>query len=132
MPCVSISLDALILTIVGADKNGTSPLLEALKGGHDHTAEVLYGKGGRLLLQDAGPYLCSTVMTGDIELLKRLLAYGADPNSTDYDLRTALHVAACEGLHLIVSVLLGAGAAVHAKDRSVLRYTISILSCCVT
>ena len=47
-------------------------------------------------LQLAGR-LCSAVFKGDVVLLERLLKAGAPPETTDYDGRTALHVAAAEG-----------------------------------
>lgn len=36
---------------------------------------------------------------------------------TDYDGRTPLHIAACEGHLKVVQYLLGKGATVYAKDR---------------
>ena len=37
----------------------------------------------------------------------------------DYDSRTALHVAACEGHGQMIDCLIAHGALIHAKDRSV-------------
>jgi ankyrin repeat protein len=41
--------------------------------------------------------LCSAVSEGDLQLLKRLLAAGANPNAGDYDKRRPLHIAAADG-----------------------------------
>lgn len=57
------------------------------------------------------------VVRGDLDFLKRLLAYGIDPNSKDYNHRTPLHVAISGGFYLMAKLLLGAGASVFSKDR---------------
>lgn len=46
-----------------------------------------------------------------------LKSYGADLSAINYDLRTALHVAASEGNADVVKHLLLNGAAIHIKDR---------------
>lgn len=99
------------------DKFGNTPILEALKNGHDRVASQLVKDGATIKINDEGCFLCMAVARGDSDFLKRLLANGIDPNSRDYDHRTPLHVAVCEGLYLIVKLLLGAGASVFSKDR---------------
>ncbi|GLJ17124.1 hypothetical protein SUGI_0296330 [Cryptomeria japonica] len=54
---------------------------------------------------------------GDVEGIQALLDGGADVNSVDFDSRTALHVAACEGHKDVVSLLINRGADVNCKDR---------------
>eukprot|EP00252_Welwitschia_mirabilis_P004144 TRINITY_DN14367_c0_g1_i3.p1 TRINITY_DN14367_c0_g1~~TRINITY_DN14367_c0_g1_i3.p1 ORF type:complete len:437 (-),score=71.32 TRINITY_DN14367_c0_g1_i3:101-1411(-) len=54
---------------------------------------------------------------GDSEGIKDLLDNGMDVNSKDFDSRTALHVAACEGHVDVVNLLIRRGANVNAKDR---------------
>lgn len=99
------------------DKFGNSPLVEALKNGHDRVGSILAREGAALKIEDAGSFLCSVVARGDSDFLKRILANGIDPNSKDYDHRTPLHVAASEGLYLMATLLLDAGASVFSKDR---------------
>ncbi|XP_072969948.1 potassium channel KOR2-like isoform X2 [Typha angustifolia] len=99
------------------DKFGNSPLLEAVRAGHDRIATLLVENGATLNLKDAGSYLCKVVTESKIDILRRLLKYGVDPNSKNYDHRTPLHVAAAEGLHLVASVLIEFGADVLSKDR---------------
>ncbi|XP_031134573.1 60 kDa lysophospholipase isoform X3 [Sander lucioperca] len=60
---------------------------------------------------------CAAAKTGDIETLEALKEMGSNLCLCDYDGRTPLHVAACEGNHKVVEYLLGLGASVYAKDR---------------
>ncbi|GLT28771.1 hypothetical protein SLA2020_036790 [Shorea laevis] len=99
------------------DKFGNTPLLEAIKNGHDHIASLLVKEGASLNVDNAGSFLCAAVLRGDSDFLKRLLSNGIDPNSKDYDHRTALHIAASEGLYLMAKLLIEAGASVVTKDR---------------
>ncbi|KAK2652563.1 hypothetical protein Ddye_012419 [Dipteronia dyeriana] len=99
------------------DKFGNTPLLEALKNGHDRVASLLVKEGVSLDIDEAGSFLCTAVIRGDSDFLKRVLFSGIDPNSKDYDHRTPLHVAASEGLYLMAKLLLDAGASVFSKDR---------------
>ena len=54
---------------------------------------------------------------GDKEAIAALLADGVDVSVADFDDRTALHVAACEGHAEVVDYLLKKGANVNARDR---------------
>ncbi|XP_077230384.1 potassium channel SKOR-like [Tasmannia lanceolata] len=99
------------------DKFGNTPLLEALKNGHDRVASLLFKEGALLHVDDAGSCLCMAVARGDSDFLKKLLSYGIDPNSKDYDHRTPLHIAASEGSYLMAKMLVEAGASVLSKDR---------------
>ncbi|KAM0917958.1 hypothetical protein ACQ4PT_009345 [Festuca glaucescens] len=99
------------------DKFGSTPLLEAVKQGHGRVATLLYTKGAKLNLENAGSRLCIAVSKGDSEFIQGALAYGADPNSKDYDHRSPLHIAAAEGLYMMAKLLVDAGASVFATDR---------------
>ncbi|EAZ30865.1 hypothetical protein OsJ_14938 [Oryza sativa Japonica Group] len=54
---------------------------------------------------------------GDIFRLKSLISAGADPSKSDYDGRTALHIAALRGYENIVRFLIQRGANVNSIDR---------------
>ncbi|XP_020269273.1 potassium channel KOR1-like isoform X1 [Asparagus officinalis] len=100
-----------------SDKFGNTALLEAVKNGNDKVAALLFKNGANLNIIDAGSKLCAAVARGDSDFLRRVLSYGIDPNSKDYDHRTPLHIAAAEGIFLIVKILLENGASVFAEDR---------------
>ncbi|KAI5078236.1 hypothetical protein GOP47_0005907 [Adiantum capillus-veneris] len=54
---------------------------------------------------------------GDEEGIKALISEGADVDIADFDDRTALHVAACEGHARVVNLLVKKGANANARDR---------------
>ncbi|MGH0154922.1 UNVERIFIED_CONTAM: hypothetical protein FKN15_028614 [Acipenser sinensis] len=60
---------------------------------------------------------CAAAKIGDIDALEAIREMGSNLSSEDYDGRTPLHVAACEGHLKVVQYLLDHGATVHAKDR---------------
>lgn len=62
--------------------------------------------------------MCNIGSTGALEEMKRLLEVdGVDPNIQDYDKRTALHLACCEGQLEMVKLLIDYGADVNTRDR---------------
>ncbi|XP_053701162.1 60 kDa lysophospholipase isoform X1 [Synchiropus splendidus] len=63
------------------------------------------------------PLACAAAKIGDIEALEALKEMGSNLCLGDYDGRTPLHVAACEGHLKVVQYLLSHGATVYAKDR---------------
>lgn len=60
---------------------------------------------------------CAAAKTGDINALEAIRDMGGNMSSEDYDGRTPLHVASCEGHYNVVQYLLNNGATVYAKDR---------------
>ena len=90
------------------DKQAGSPLLDAINGQHNAVAELIKGAGG-VLEDDASLLLCEYVLENNLDGIQRLIEGGADVNAADYDRRTALHVAACEGTMNIVKYLVGKG-----------------------
>lgn len=101
------------------DVHGTSALFEAVKGSHDDCIKILMENDGKLCMSEeiAATKLCQCVFDGDIKLLTRLCKAGINLNAGDYDARTALHIAACEGNVTAVRVLVEYGANLSVKDR---------------
>ena len=70
------------------------------------------------MLTPEGPYrllYCSS--KGDKTGVMQELEKGVEPDLGDYDKRTALHLASCEGCTEIVLLLLHKGANVNCTDR---------------
>lgn len=63
------------------------------------------------------PLMCAAASNGDIASLEKFQQQGGDFNIPDYDGRTPLHLACCEGHLETVRFLLKHGASVHASDR---------------
>ncbi|TXG50931.1 hypothetical protein EZV62_023455 [Acer yangbiense] len=68
-----------------SDKLGNTPLFEAIKNGDDRVASSLVKAGASLTIDNAGGFLCTTVARRELDLLKRVLANGINPNSKNYD-----------------------------------------------
>lgn len=66
---------------------------------------------------DPGVRLMYLANEGDLDGIREVLDSGVSVNFKDIDNRTALHVAACQGLTDVVALLLEKGAVVDAKDR---------------
>ncbi|KAI3911937.1 hypothetical protein MKW92_035687 [Papaver armeniacum] len=100
-----------------ADNFGNTPLFEAVKKRNNRVASLLFKEGASLNIVDGGSCLCQAVARGDFDFVKRLLSNGLDPNSKDYDKRTALHVSVSQGSYMIAKVLIEGGASVLTRDR---------------
>lgn len=101
------------------DMHGTTALMEATKNNHEDVCEILQSAGGQLSLSEsqAASILCQAVFDGDAILLRRLLKANIEVNSSDYDKRTAAHIAASESNHLAFQVLFENGADLSLQDR---------------
>jgi ankyrin repeat protein len=101
------------------DVHGASALFEAAKNGHEMTMDVLLKHGAKLCIDEslAASTLCQAVFDGDILTLRRLLRARIQVNASDYDKRTAAHVAAAEGNVMAFKALVEFGADLTMKDR---------------
>jgi len=88
------------------DRWKSTPLHEALQNSHDEVAEYIRSKGGTVVNEERAFRFCSYAFDGDLESLKKHHAKGDDLDVSDYDGRTALHLAATEGHAAIVRFLL--------------------------
>lgn len=99
--------------------HGSTALLEAVKNGYEESMKVLLAKGAKLCMPDnlAASVLCQAVYDGNIVFLQRLLEAGIQVNASDYDNRTASHIAAAEGNAAALKVLSSHGADLSLPDR---------------
>ena len=101
------------------DRWGNTPLDDAIRHGHQAIAALLESHGGSKGLgtgQVGAQHLCKAAAAGDMERLK-VLARTTDVSQGDYDKRTALHLAAAEGLQDVAETLMELGARVSPMDR---------------
>jgi len=96
------------------------PLVAALAGRHFRTAELLHYNGANLDVQGQCMRfpLHSAAYYGDLEVVQKLIEFGADIDSEDEDGRTPLYQLS-EGVHLkdptVVRLLLDRGVDVNAR-----------------
>lgn len=99
------------------DRWHNTPLQDAVTNSHMDTVKWLRSNGGLVINQKKGYDLCKAAFDGDMEALTKLVNEGVDLNIADYDSRTALHLAACEGRKEMVMWLLNNGASCNVSDR---------------
>ena len=89
-----------------------TPLDDAIRYEHNAVKELLEARGAKIGARrtraatgDAATELCDAASKGNIPQLRALIEEGLDVNTGDYDRRTALHLAASEGLLEVVTYL---------------------------
>jgi Amt family ammonium transporter len=98
------------------DHDGFTPMADAVENGHLEVATLLKDNGGVLGLQDGA--LCILAAKGKTIEIERLIKAGVDVNTSDYDKRSPLHLAASTGQEKVVKMLLANSANVNALDRN--------------
>ena len=97
-----------------------TPLELAERAGHDEVVAVLRSKGGYVAsiqrLEQIGR-LIHAAAKGDLDAVTAEIGKGADPASTDYDMRTPLHLACSEGRMRVTSYLVHLGVPLSPVDR---------------
>eukprot|EP00284_Hemiselmis_tepida_P018673 CAMPEP_0174936494 /NCGR_PEP_ID=MMETSP1355-20121228/57632_1 /TAXON_ID=464990 /ORGANISM="Hemiselmis tepida, Strain CCMP443" /LENGTH=296 /DNA_ID=CAMNT_0016183275 /DNA_START=1 /DNA_END=888 /DNA_ORIENTATION=+ len=106
---------------IGAvDRWGGYPLMDAVRGKHNDVKELLLQHGAKYSEEDIvkmGQELCLAAHRGQLDKVRELISCGANPNSFDWDRRSALHLASAEGHADIVEELLQHKADPTFKDR---------------
>jgi len=93
------------------DRWGGTPLDDALRHNHSRVVELLVRRGAErgtnplASLDISSTALCNAASKGDIEGLRKIQEAGGDINLPDYDKRTAIHLAASEGILAVVQAL---------------------------
>lgn len=100
--------------------DGATPLLLAVRGGHDEAAEVLLASGARTDVQGADGLMPAhaAAMLGRVTVLDTLLRIGVPVDQRSAVGATPLHVASEAGQAGAVKLLLERGADAAAKDGS--------------
>ena len=113
---VLVACESINLNVV--DRFGSTPLSDALRGGHLEVARFLVTHGGKVVYDDltASGELCEFARSGKLERIQLLLEGGCNVDACDYDGRTCLHLAASTGNMLVVQGLLTAGANLSPVD----------------
>jgi len=88
------------------DRMGATPLADAVKHKHNKAADWLREHGATTVDQRYGYVLCLAASQGDLAQLGVFVDSGVNMATADYDGRTALHLAACEGHADAVNFLL--------------------------
>jgi Amt family ammonium transporter len=105
------------VNVNAVDRFRVTPLADALKNKSKDSAEILKRHGGTVMNSNYGSTLCAAAFRGDIEKLQSLLDCGVDLSTGDYDGRTALHLAVCEGHVKVVAFLISHDAGLNVVDR---------------
>ena len=105
--------------IINTRYDGTTPLIEAAREGHDQVVEELIKEGARVNVKDnyQQTALSYASCNGHCSVVKTLCAAGADTNVQDHKGLTPLMRAADRGSHEIVCELIRAGASVNVQDK---------------
>ncbi|KAL3816991.1 LOW QUALITY PROTEIN: hypothetical protein ACHAXA_010111 [Cyclostephanos tholiformis] len=101
------------------DVHGNSALFEAVKNNHEDVIDILLEHGAELSMSGslAAATLCQAVDDEDNLMLKRLVMAKIQVNASDYDKRTAAHIAASEDNVVALKLLVEAGADLSQEDR---------------
>ena len=105
------------INVNAMDRWHATPLRDSVRQGHIEVASLLRSKGAVTINRNLGYRLCSAAATGNIDELKQCLDEGVNLNAADYDARTAMHLAACNGQLEVIKFLLANGAFVSPRDR---------------
>jgi ankyrin repeat protein len=103
------------------DKFGNTPFNDAVRSKHDAVITVIKKFDPEISFKlagnELGVMLCQAAFSGRLDEMKRLVNNGVDPNESDYDGRTAMHLAASEGNREILRYLVGIKANIMCRDR---------------
>lgn len=99
--------------------DGSTPLHNALKNGHENIAKFLIAEGADINAsdRDGTKPLHLAVMKGFLKVAELLIAKGANVNCHNEDLMYPLHYAALYGHKETVKLLIAKGADVNSMDR---------------
>ncbi|XP_077991940.1 L-asparaginase-like [Glandiceps talaboti] len=106
-------------TLYARDRFGHSPLMDAIRFKHFNIIRLLRQTGAHIehmTQRQIGSHLCDAASLNDVDILRAWQLAGADLNATDYNDRTALHLAVIKGYRDTVEFLLDCGVNTQLKD----------------
>uniref|UniRef100_A0A9J2Q7E8 asparaginase n=1 Tax=Ascaris lumbricoides TaxID=6252 RepID=A0A9J2Q7E8_ASCLU len=112
--------DAIIVcNPIELDQWGDNPLMNAVRRRNLACIKALKEADAIIVCNpiELGMELCLAANKGDIQTIEAWIAAGVNINETDYDGRTALHVAVASGVEEMVELLLRNGADPQLKDQ---------------
>lgn len=112
---------------LSVDRFGHTPVEDAILNGHEGVLQLIKSSGiqvpayifNKRFTQEfqRNLQLIDSCAKGKVGAVQKLIRDGADVHFSDYDKRTALHLAACEGHLKVAKLLLAAGADPTTEDR---------------
>ena len=103
------------------DAHGNTPFNDCVRLKHDNVVKLIRKHDPNIAFKlpnnDMGVLLCQAAFGNNLADLKRLVLNGVDPNESDYDGRTAMHLAASEGHMEILEYLVEIRANIMCRDR---------------
>ena len=107
--------------ITAKDRYGNSPFNDAVRSKRDEVVKILRSHDPSIAFKldgyEVGVLMCKAAFSGNLEDIQRLVSNGVDTNETDYDGRTALHLAASEGKMEVLKYLVDVKANIMCRDR---------------
>jgi len=118
LPMVKYLVEELKCTISRSDRWGGSPLDDAHRHRHAEIVQYLRSRGAIPGTTDMTVALITAAADGDLDEVQLLVEHGGvNVNAADYDLRTAVHLAAGNNQLSVLTYLLQAGADPNPLDR---------------
>merc|ERR1719461_113342 len=99
------------------DRFGRTPFMDAIDMGFTNIAHLLRMAGATVSNPVLARTLCQAAHLGDLDTIRQIELTGGNLTCSDYDGRTALHLAAAEGQVHIVKWLLEKGVRPNPRDR---------------
>jgi potassium channel len=99
------------------DRFGRTPLQDALDMGHIKAAQILRMGGATVTNPSLARTLCQAAANADIDALSTVELTGGNLGCSDYDGRTAMHLAASEGRMEVIEWLISRGVRSNPRDR---------------